>query len=186
MTFKTILPFWLGLAFLCLFVSPAQSQTQAEAGESYLHLQNGDKQRLVEPGDQVSIRTNTNRRRIKGTLYHVTDSTLILRKGEVPIAAIQNMNVRKRVPRKLALWLLLGVVLSPLIIAILLTIIIAVIPAGYFQNNYFFWREVQKISRVVSWMSLVGAAVASIFSFKRYNLKKWKMKVRKRRYKKVR
>lgn len=180
MTIKTILPTWLGVALMCLIFSPALAQTQAEASESYLHLEQGQKQKTIEPGDHVNIRTDQDKRRIKGTLYHVTDSTLVLRGKEVPIASIQKMRVQKRKPRKLALWLLVGVLLSPIIIGLLLTIIIAVFPIRQLRNDFYFWINVRRASGILSWLALIGAAVATIFSRRWFNLKKWKVKVKKR------
>ena len=179
MNFKSVATRWGLTLLLCLFSFILIAQTSPESSQNVVVLQKGKRERTIELGDFVRIQKTGEKRKTKGELAFVTDSSLTIRGQVVPISSIEKISVGKRTGRRLAFWCLLGFFIAPTVFGLLVWGVLGAFRLDPVSINARGW------SRVLLWFNnarnsllLLGIG-AAIFCRRIFKLRKWKIKVEK-------
>ena len=177
---KPIATRWGLTLMLCLFWSITIAQTSAESSQTILVMQKGEKEHVAVPGDHIRVKEIGKKRRFGGELAYVTDSTIIVRGRIIPLNSVEQITVRGRPFRKLAIVLLLLGLLGPLIAGAFIGIFFAIAtPNPNFFNQRRWGRFMRWLNQTWAGSLLLGA-IFGLFARKRFKLNKWKLKVRRR------
>ena len=179
MNFKSVATRWGLTLMLCLFSFILIAQTSPESSQNVVVLQKGKRERTIEPGDFVRIQKTGEKKRTKGELAHITNSSLTVRGQIVPISSIEKISVGKRTGRRIAFWSLLTFFIAPTVFGLLVWGVLGAFRLDPVSVNTRGWR------RILLWFNnartslfLIGIG-AAIFCRRIFKLKKWKIKVEK-------
>ena len=179
MNFKSVATRWGLTLMLCLFSFILIAQTSPESSQNVLVLQKGKRERTVETGDFIRIQKTGEKKRHKGELAFITDSTLTVRGEVVPISSLEKISVGKRTGKRIAFWSLLAFFIAPIVFGFLVWGILGAFSLDPVSVNTRGWR------RILLWFNnartsllLIGIG-AAIFCRRIFKLKKWKVKVEK-------
>lgn len=179
---KPLIAYLSLIACFALTSSPLHSQTQAEAAENVLVFQKNDKEWVGQTGDYLTIKVYNRFRGFNGKITAITDSTVTMRRRTFRIADLKRATLGKRKLHLAALSLAVIGLLGPYLVIGFIALANAIVgPPSILNNNPTFWRRLRNGTMIATWTALIASVIANIAGHKRFNLKKHKLKVEKRK-----
>lgn len=180
MHYKLLLTSFGIMAFLCLISPNLLAQSQPESSENVLVLQKGNKEKIAETGDYVFLKTENGRRPYSGRIKAINDSTIVVRGREFRVSALERIVLSRRVWRRIGAWLILTALLTPFLFGFLFRMFTDWFGPPYSTNRA--WRWLITVVNNTYTSLILGGIFVLFKSFRRYKMKKWKVKVRRREF----